>query len=137
MTADDMATLHAAAFTTPRPWSAAEITALLTSPLVFALTESEGFVLGRAVAGEAEVLTIAVAPDARRQGIGARLLAGFLDQARTRGADRAFLEVAADNVAAIALYAQAGFTAAGWRRGYYCTPAGHRVDALVMDRRLF
>ena len=70
MTAAEMADVHAAAFTTPRPWSEAEIADLLASPLCFALTEPGGFLLGRVVAGEAELLTIAVAPDARRRGLG-------------------------------------------------------------------
>lgn len=128
-----MARLHALAFTMPRPWSADEIAALMQSPLVFALTESHGFLMSRAVANEAEMLTIAVAPDARRQGTGARLLSRFLTEARTRGAERAFLEVATDNTAAIALYAGAGFLPAGRRRGYYRTSSGQAVDALVMD----
>ena len=58
-----MAALHAACFAFPRPWSAAEFAALLADPLVFVQTLPGGFVMGRAVAGEAELLTVAVAPD--------------------------------------------------------------------------
>jgi len=137
VTADDMARLHALAIVTPRPWSAAEIAALLAGPHVFAINETHGFLLGRAVAGEAEVLTLAVAPDARRQGVGGRLLAGFVTEAVARGAHRAFLEVAADNTAAIGLYRRAGFVTAGVRRRYYRSADGRAVDALVMDRPLF
>ncbi len=136
MTPAEMAAIHAASFSTPRPWSAAEIAELLASPLCFAITESAGFLIGRAVAGEAELLTLAVDPAARRAGQGARLVAGFLDTARMRGADSAFLEVAADNAAAIALYNRAGFARAGLRRGYYATPQGKALDALVMTREL-
>lgn len=131
-----MARLHATAFTTPRPWSEGEIADLLTSPLVFTLTRPAGFLIGRAVAGEAELLTVAVDPTARRQGIGAGLMAGFLSEARARNAESVFLEVAADNVAAQALYAAAGFQPAGIRRGYYRTPEGQPVDALVLRRGL-
>lgn len=132
MTPDQMAAIHAACFTTPRPWSTAEITALLADPLVFALTEPGGFLLGRAVAGEAELLTVAVDPTRRGKGIGKRLVAAFQNTARTRAAESAFLEVAEDNAAARALYAASGFVQAGRRRGYYHTPDGRRQDALVL-----
>ncbi len=94
--------------------------------------DSAGFLLGRILAGEAEVLTLAVHPDARRRGIGRDLLARFLARAAAGGAARAFLEVAEDNPGALALYAAAGFAAVGRRRGY----AAPGVDALVMARDL-
>ena len=136
MTPEDMAALHGRCFTTPRPWSAAAFAALLADPLCFALTEPGALLLGRAVAGEAELLTLATAPEARRQGIAARLLAGFLAEAQTRSAETAFLEVAADNAAAIALYQAGGFATAGRRRGYYTRPDGPALDALVMTQAL-
>ncbi len=133
MTPRHLAALHAACFTAPRPWSEAEFAALLDDPLVFLLTEPEaGFLLGRVVAGEAELLTLAVAPDLRRQGTGRRLVAGFLDEAARRGAESAFLEVAAPNAAARALYAAAGFAEVGRRRNYYRTPEGGAEDALIL-----
>jgi [ribosomal protein S18]-alanine N-acetyltransferase len=131
-----LAALHGACFTTPRPWSAAEIAGLLASPLVFLLIAPQGFLLGRVVAGEAELLTLAVAPDARRQGVGGRLLGGFLTEAQVRGAESAFLEVAEANAAARALYAAAGFAQAGKRRGYYHAPDGTLQDALILVRTL-
>ena len=137
MTPDVLAALHGRVFTTPRPWNIAEFTALLADPLVFLLVEGDAaFLLGRSVAGEAELLTLAVAPEARQRGLGRRLVARFLYQARLRGADEAFLEVAADNAAALALYARAGFGQAGRRRGYYRTAEGAAVDALVLRRVL-
>lgn len=136
MTPAEMAALHAASFTTPRPWSEAEFAALLASPLVFALSEPGGFLLGRAVAGEAELLTVAVAPDQRRKGHGAALVRAFLQEAEARNADSAFLEVAADNAPAIALYAAAGFIPAGKRRGYYTGLDGRAQDALILVRSL-
>lgn len=128
----EWATLHAACFTVPRPWSEAEIAHLLASPHVFALGDSRGFMIGRAVAGESELLTLAVAPTIRRQGLGQKLVQTFLDQSRALGAESGFLEVAADNQAAIALYQRAGFAQAGKRRDYYTAPDGHKIDALVM-----
>ncbi len=109
----------------------------MADPLAFLLVEGDAaFLLGRAVAGEAEILTLAVAPESRRLGLGRKLVARFLYQARLRLADRAFLEVAADNAAALALYDSAGFRAEGRRAGYYATPDGARIDAVVMTRDL-
>lgn len=137
MTPEALATLHARAFVTPAPWEAASFAGFLTDPLAFLLEEADaGFLLGRAAAGEAELLTIAVAPEARRRGLGRKLVARFLYQAQLRGADRAFLEVASDNPAAIALYDSSGFQRAGLRRGYYLSPRGQRIDALIMARDL-
>ena len=136
MTPADMAALHAASFTTPRPWSEAEITDLLASPLVIALTRPHGFLLGRVVAGEAELLTVAVDPAERRQGTGAALVAGFLTESRARHAESAFLEVAESNTPARALYARHGFAPAGKRRAYYHAPDGSAQDALVLVCRL-
>jgi len=132
-----LAALHARCFRTPPPWSAADFAGLLDDPLCFLLVEGDaGFLLGRAVAGEAELLTLAVAPEARRLGLGRKLLARFLYQAQLRAADRAFLEVRADNAPAIALYESAGFARAGLRRGYYRGDDGSRADALVLARDL-
>lgn len=137
MTPGELAALHGRAFVTPRPWSAAELGSLIADPLAFLLVEGDaGFLLGRAVAGEAELLTLAVAPEARRRGLGRKLMARFLYQARLRGAETAFLEVAADNAAAMALYVRSGFAESGRRRGYYRAPDGTLIDAVVMSRVL-
>lgn len=137
MTPESLASLHKRCFVTPAPWDAASFAGFLADPLAFLLVEADaGFLLGRAVAGEAELLTLAVAPEARRRGLGRKLVARFLYQAQLRGAERAFLEVAADNRAAIALYESSGFRQAGTRRGYYRSPTGVRIDALVLARDL-
>jgi [ribosomal protein S18]-alanine N-acetyltransferase len=131
-----MARLHGLCFVVPRPWSAEEIAALLDSPLCFVCARVEGFLIGRVVVGEAELLTLAVDPAAQRQGIGRALVAELIAVAAARGAVRVFLEVARDNVAALTLYRAMGFREAGVRRGYYQQTEGAPVDALVMDRVL-
>lgn len=132
MTPDAMAAIHAACFTVPRPWSAAEIAQIIGDRHAFVLNEAAGFLIGRVVADEAELLTLAVAPNARRQGIARRLVAGFVDEAQRRGADQAFLEVEAGNTAAIALYMATGFAESGRRKGYYAVPGSAALDALVL-----
>lgn len=131
-----MAAVHAACFTTPKPWSAAEIASTLDSDFVFLLTEPAGFLIGRVVAGEAELITLAVDPAARKRGTGGRLVDGFLAEAKLRGAESVFLEVAANNLPAQSLYARKGFEPKGKRRGYYRTPAGERLDALLLMRAI-
>ena len=135
MTFEDMARLHHASFTLPLPWAAAEIAATLASPHSFALVRDTGFLLGRVVVGEAELLTIAVDPEARRQGTGRALVATFVAEAKARGADTAFLEVAEDNAPARGLYTAVGFVQTGRRKAYY-RGHGRVVDAILMGRTL-
>lgn len=137
MTPDALADLHRRCFRSPAPWTKADFAGFLADPLAFLLVEGDaGFILGRAVAGEAEVLTLAVAPESRRLGLGRKLLARFVYQARLRGAQRAFLEVSSDNAAAIALYESSGFSRVGRRPGYYKTPENEWLDALILARDL-
>lgn len=131
--APDLAALHAAAFPPAERWDAAAIRVLLELPGGFGLVQpGVGFVLARVAADEAEILTLAVAPVARRQGHGGGLLAGAMAAAVARGAAAMLLEVAEHNAAARALYAAAGFAEAGRRRRYYQDGA----DALVLRREL-
>lgn len=136
MTPDQMAAIHRACFTTPRPWSAQEITALLDSKHAFLCGTGHGFLIGRAVAGEAELLTIAVSPPAQGRGMGAALMDMFFDAARQRDSEQAFLEVAANNPAAIHLYLKKGFSQTGERPAYYRLPDGTAVAALNFNRPL-
>lgn len=128
-----LAALHAAAFPPAERWGADAIALMLEMPGTFVVHQpGQGFVLARVAAEEAEILTLAVHPDARRRGHGATLLAGAMAGAAARGATAMFLEVAEGNAAARALYAAAGFAEVGRRRRYY--PDGG--DALVLKRSL-
>lgn len=132
-----LASLHARAF--DKSWSGAEIAKMLENPAVVALVAGgetpEGFILAWTVAGDAEVLTVAVVPEARRRGVGAALVNAAIAAVLARGASSMHLEVAEPNQAARALYAKLGFTEAGRRRDYYATEQGW-VDAIVMRRAL-
>lgn len=126
----DLAELHASAF--DRPWTAAAIVELLGQPGVFAIEQPGGFVIMRVAADEAEVLTLAVRPQARRRGLGRKLVQAGVRRAHDLGAAQVFLEVAEDNAAALALYASAGFVQSGRRRDYYGGGKGPRRDALLL-----
>lgn len=137
MTASDpaaLAALHAQAFAAP--WSAGEFAELMSQPGVVAIAESDGFVLIRIVLDEAEILTLAVLPKARRLGLGRRLVEEAAVAATKGGAARLFLEVAEDNAPARALYDRAGFSQIGRRKAYYAAADGSRTDAVVMSRDL-
>jgi [ribosomal protein S18]-alanine N-acetyltransferase len=129
--ANVLAALHASAF--DQPWNVREIESLLEGPGAFALALADGFILVRALAGESEIITLAVRPEARRRGVARRLIDAAAVQAIGAGADEMFLEVAEDNPAALGLYHAAGFQPVGRRRGYYARTGGAGpVDALVM-----
>ena len=91
MSPDALAALHAQCFTTPRPWTAAEFAGLLSSGCTL-LTAPGGFLLGRVAGGEGELLTLAVAPTARRAGQGGELVRRFLAACVRQDAEAAFLE---------------------------------------------
>ena len=78
---------------------------------------------------ESFVQTLAVARDHQGQGLGARLLAALVDEARRRGEPMVGLEVRADNEVAQRLYGRFGFEQVGVRKGYY-QPSN--TDAVLM-----
>jgi ribosomal-protein-alanine N-acetyltransferase len=125
-----LAAIHAACF--PDAWSVKALADLLATPGTFAGAGDTGFILARAAAGEAEILTLAVAPAARRHGTGAVLVQAAANEAQRLGAEVFFLEVASGNAAARALYNHLGFTEAGLRKGYYALPGRAPEDALVL-----
>ncbi len=128
-----LADLHRLCF--PDPWNAQAIVRLAGEPgfaLIHGrLAQPDGFVLARATAGEAEILTIATRPQMRRHGIGRALLREAARQATARGAGVLFLEVDSANPPAIALYSSIGFAKTGERKGYYRVPNAPPSDALV------
>lgn len=129
-----MASVHAQAFDSP--WDEATLSQFMTGAGAFAFIVREadpaGMILCRALGGEAEVLTVAVPPWARRRGIGGALMQAAMAEARARHAQVMFLEVDTGNTGAVALYEGLGFTRAGLRKAYYNRGAQGRADALVM-----
>lgn len=135
-----LAALHRLCFD-DEPWDADVFAYLLALSSSLVLAERRegkivGFVLCRLVADESEVLTCAVHPDCRRQGIARRLLTLMFEAIRQRGGRCVFLEVAQDAPAARALYGQCGFRAVGRRRQYYLRSRAATIDAIVMRRDL-
>lgn len=133
--AADVAALHKRLF--DPSWDEAAVRALLDHPASTAFVafdglskSTPGFILGQIAADEAEVLSIGVAPEWQRIGLGRRLLDGLARAVKRAEARRLFLEVAADNTPALALYTGAGFKETGRRKAYYKRRDGSAVDAL-------
>ncbi len=92
-----------------------------------------GFLIGRQVADEAEILNVAVAESSRREGVGWALLRAALGEFLARGVSRVFLEVRESNETGIAFYEKRGFAKTGRRAGYYRNPG---EAAIVMEMKL-
>jgi [ribosomal protein S18]-alanine N-acetyltransferase len=138
--ADTLATLHAQGF--HRGWPSADFASYIAgrdTPVYVACDAKRriaGFAMLRLAADEAELITIAVEPRWRKKGVGRALMDALLTDLRMTPARRLFLEVAADNPAALRLYARLGFTRISERQGYYARPDGRPATAIVMARDL-
>lgn len=138
--ADDLAEIHAASF--HRGWSAAELESLIADERTVAVVARRGspfgsrrpvgFVILRAVADEAEVLTLAVGPRQRGRGLGRLLMDEAIRRLYYNRIQSIFLEVDVGNQPALGLYARLGFREVGRRNDYYSTNDGKPATALVM-----
>ena len=135
--APDLARIHGASF--DAPWDADSFRGLLENTGAFALTgrnaaatDLQAFILVQVAADESEILTIATVPAARRSGLARALIGEAAAEAALRQAKAMFLEVAQDNVAALALYRGCGFAVQGRRRAYYVRSGAAAVDALML-----
>ena len=120
-------------------WTAAQCASLLPMAGVWLRLARDGgmpvgFSLSRLIAGEAELLLLAVRRSAQRRGVGAKLLQAFIADAQARGADKLHLEVRHGNHA-VELYRRAGFEEVGRRFNYYRGATGQLYDALTLARR--
>ena len=134
MKAEALAALEARCFQGAKTWTAAQYQSFPDQPGALLITQVGGFISGRVIADEAEVITICVAPESRQQGTGTALLDEFEDTARKRGASKIFLEVAQTNTAARALYTRFGYTETGRRKSYYQTAGNPPIDALILQK---
>ncbi len=89
--------------------------------------EIVGYICARLIIDEADINNVAVVPECRRMGFATALIDGLKDYCLKKGISKLTLEVNVNNLAAKNLYAKAGFTAVGTRKGYY-----HGDDAEIM-----
>ena len=137
---EDAAALHAECFT--YPWPQDDLEALLAATSSYAdgafsrTGEMYGFIVSRVAADEAEILTIAVRTKRRGLGVARRLLTANMEQLQIAGAKTWYLEVEAQNAAALALYRRFGFEQVGERLSYYRKPDGDAATAFIFRRSL-
>ena len=134
-----LAELHGASF--HRGWGEGEFEIMLgeANTLVHRLRlgrKIAGFAVSRIGADEAEILSIAVDPRYRGQGLSRNLLLTHLGHLAGRGVRTIFLEVEENNRPALSLYKRAGFTVVGRRERYYQQVGGEQLNALLMRRDL-
>ncbi|MFD0985634.1 ribosomal protein S18-alanine N-acetyltransferase [Methyloligella solikamskensis] len=137
--ADALADVHAACFASP--WDAELLEVFLAAPdcVCFLCAEdgaATGFLLTRMAADEAEILTLAVMPEARGMGIGRSLLEAAIAVLKSRGAKHLFLEVDEENAAALTLYRGLGAKPVGRRAAYYADGGDAAILSLTLDEAL-
>lgn len=126
---NNLANLHAKCFP-HKPWTADDFADLKKSGCEI-IASQNGFIVWRAVADEAEIISIGVAPDARRAGIAAAMLGIMENELKKNGIKSIFLEVAEDNLPARQLYKNNEYNEIGVRPKYY-----DGIDAIMMKKDL-
>lgn len=118
------------------PWSEKSIVSELENPLSVWLVAVDGgqligYVGSQTVLGETDMMNLAVAPEARRQGTGRALVLALVDALTEKGSHSLMLEVRVSNTPAQKLYESLGFSQVGRRPKYYVNP---REDALILRK---
>lgn len=136
MTTADLPAVYLIESQSPSPWSPKQLAEELAYPealqLVCRPTAGDhlvGFLMARLMVGEAEILKIATTCEAQRQGVASLLLQSFIALAKRQGVSRFYLELRAQNTAALTLYEKHAFEMTGRRPNYYNDP---KDDALCM-----
>jgi ribosomal-protein-alanine N-acetyltransferase len=137
---EEMARIEVASF--PSPWPAAALLAEICREdgiAYYTVARRGGVLVGYAgmwyVAGEGHILTLAVAPGHRRQGVGERALVRLIDEVAQRGGDRVYLEYRISNLAAKRLYDKYGFRYVYTRIGYYRDTGEDAIVVALEDLR--
>ena len=124
---EQLSNLHQKCFPN-KPWSADDFRDLKKSGCEIIMSEN-GFIIYRTVADEAEIITIGVNPEMRRNGIASAMIGIIEKTIKNQGVKKIFLEVAANNIPAQKLYENLGYKTVGLRPKYY-----DGVDAILMSK---
>ena len=126
---DELSNLHKKCFPN-KPWSADDFRDLKNSGCEIIMSQN-GFIVYRIIVDEAEIITIGVNPDMRRQGIASAMIGIIEKTIKNQGVKKIFLEVASNNISAKKLYENCGFNSVGLRPKYY-----DGIDAILMSKDL-
>ena len=124
---DELSNLHKKCFPN-HPWSPDDFRDLKQSGCEIIMSQN-GFIVYRIVLDEAEIITIGVNPEMRRQGIASAMIGIIKKNIKNQGVKKIFLEVAANNIPGQKLYENHGFNRVGLRPKYY-----DGIDAILMSK---
>ena len=136
MTPFEMAKLHLMSGSLTRPWSESEYKNLLATDKIRFFYVEKGFLVGRLIGPEAEILNVIVHPKYRRLGKARYLIFQFETEAKDIGSSRCFLEVAESNSSAHTLYHDLGYLKVGQRKNYYEFVDGRKDNASILAKEI-
>ena len=136
MTPYKMSELHSRCMPNYQNWSANYYRTLLKSKNSIFHIEEFGFGFARFSKDEGEIIMIMIDPGFRHKGRGTLLLKKLLDDLKSIGCKKIFLEVGSNNEGAIALYKKNNFEKIGERKEYYSLKTGGKLNALVFRKVL-
>ena len=136
MTPFEMAKLHLLLGGHTRPWSEIEYKNLLDTNTSRLYHTKNGFLIGRVIDQDAEILNVIIHKDYRRRGKASNLIGIFEKEAKDAGCSRCFLEVAESNISAKKLYKALGYLKVGQRDNYYKFGDGRKDDAAILSKEI-
>jgi ribosomal-protein-alanine N-acetyltransferase len=136
MTPFEMAKLHLMSCSLTRPWSESEYKNLLAKDTIRFFYVEKGFLVGRLIGPDAEILNVIVHPKYRRLGKARYLIGKFETEAKDVGSSRCFLEVAESNIPANTLYHDLGYLKVGQRKNYYEFVDGRKDNASILAKEI-
>ena len=136
MTPYEMAKLHLMSGSPTRSWSESEYKNLLATDTIRFFYVENGFLIGRLIGSDAEILNVIVHPKYRRLGKARYLIGKFEKEAKNVGSSRCFLEVAESNRPANKLYHDLGYLKVGQRKNYYEFVDGRKDNASILAKEI-
>ena len=132
----EIAKLHLMSGSLTRPWSESEYKNLLAADTTKFFYVENGFLVGRLISPDAEILNVIIHPDYRRRSKASKLIGIFEKEAKDAGCSRCFLEVAESNSSAKELYKALGYLKVGQRNNYYKFVDGRKDDAAILSKEI-
>jgi ribosomal-protein-alanine N-acetyltransferase len=136
MTPFEMAKLHLLSGSLTRPWSESEYKILLSTDTIRFFYVENGFLVGRLIGPDAEILNVIVHPKYRRLGKARYLIDQFEKEAKEEGSSKCFLEVAESNSRANKLYQSLNYLSVGKRKNYYEFVDGRKDNASILAKEI-
>ena len=131
-----MAKLHLLSGSLTRPWSESEYKILLSTDTIRFFYVENGFLVGRLIGPDAEILNVIVHPKYRRLGKARYLIDKFEKKAKEEGSSKCFLEVAESNSRANKLYQSLNYLSVGKRKNYYEFVDGRKDNASILAKEI-